>query len=158
MDAQFAFFDSDKLKRKPVMAGLNYFLTHGARGGEGKALLGEKRDVKVWLSWLERLAHGEVEAIETPIGHIPRYEELKESFAEIDKPYPKELYDKQFALYVDNILARIELQEAAYRQEKNVPARLFAIYAEQRAGLEALKAEYGAIVSVEKLIEAGRRI
>jgi phosphoenolpyruvate carboxykinase (GTP) len=158
MDAQFAFFDSDKLKRKPVMAGLNYFLTHGARGGEGKALLGEKRDVKVWLSWLERLAHGEVEAIETPIGHIPRYEDLKESFAEIDKPYPKELYDKQFALYVDNILARIELQEAAYRQEKNVPARLFAIYAEQRAGLEALKAEYGAIVSVEKLIEAGRRI
>jgi phosphoenolpyruvate carboxykinase (GTP) len=156
MDAQFAFFTSDKLVRKPVMAGLNYFLTHDARGGGGKGLLGEKRDVKVWLGWLERVAHEEVERIETPIGYIPRYEDLKELFAEIDKEYPRELYDKQFALYVDNILARIELQEEAYRKEENVPPRLFAIYAEQRAGLEALKEDYGAIVSVEQLIEANQ--
>jgi phosphoenolpyruvate carboxykinase (GTP) len=158
MDAQFAFFNSEKLTRKPVMAGLNYFLTHEARGGEGKGLLGEKRDVKAWLGWLERIAHGEIEAIETPIGYIPRYEDLKTLFAEIDKPYPKELYDKQFALYLDNILARIELQEAAYRKEESVPAKLFAIYAEQRAGLEALKAKYGSVVSVEQLIEPGQRI
>jgi phosphoenolpyruvate carboxykinase (GTP) len=104
------------------------------------------------------MAHGEVEAIETPIGYIPRYEDLEGAFAEIDKPYPKELYDKQFALYVDNVLARIDLQEAAYREEENVRAKLFAIYAEQRAGLEALKERYGAIVSVEQLIEAGQRI
>jgi phosphoenolpyruvate carboxykinase (GTP) len=158
MDAQFAFFNSDSLSRKPVMAGLNYFLTHQARGGEGKGLLGEKRDVKAWLGWLERIAHRQVEAIETPIGFIPRYEDLKALFAEIDKPYPKELYDKQFALYVDNILARIELQEAAYRKEENVPAKLFTIYEEQRAGLKALKAKYGSIVSVEQLIEASRPV
>jgi len=153
MDAQFAFFNSDKLKHKPLMAGLNYFLTHEARGGEGKGLLGEKRDVKVWLGWLERRAHGEVDAIETPIGYIPKYEDLKELFARIGKEYPKELYDKQFALYVDNILARIDLQEEAYRKEKNIPPRLFEVYAEQREGLEALKARCGPIVSVEQLIE-----
>jgi phosphoenolpyruvate carboxykinase (GTP) len=158
MEAQFAFFNSDKLTRKPVMAGLNYFLTHEARGGEGKGLLGEKRDVKAWLGWLERVAHGEVEAIQTPIGYIPRYEDLKPLFAEIDKVYTKDLYDKQFALYVDNILARIELQEAAYREDAHVPAKLFAIYAEQRAGLEALKARHGSIVSVEQLIEANQGI
>jgi phosphoenolpyruvate carboxykinase (GTP) len=154
MDAQFVFFNSDKLKNKPVMAGLNYFLTHGARGGEGEGLLGEKRDVKVWLGWLELRAHGEVDAIETPIGFIPKYEDLRELFAGIGKEYPKELYDKQFAFYVDNILARIGLQEEAYRKEKNIPARLFEVYAEQRKGLEALKAKYGPIVSVEQLIEA----
>lgn len=154
MDAQFAFFNSDKLAREPVIAGLNYFLTEGARGGEGDKLLGEKRDVVVWLGWLERVAHGEVEAIETPIGFIPKYEDLREMFAEIDKAYPKELYDRQFALYVDNILARIELQEEAYREERNVPPRLFEIYREQREGLEALKATYGPIVSVEQVIEA----
>ena len=33
--------------------------------------LGEKRDVKVWLAWLERRAHDEVGAIETPIGYLP---------------------------------------------------------------------------------------
>jgi phosphoenolpyruvate carboxykinase (GTP) len=154
MDAQFAFFNSDKLKSKPIMAGLNYFLTHGARGGEGDKLLGEKRDVKVWLGWLELRAHGEVDAIKTPIGFIPKYEDLKELFAKIGKEYPKELYDKQFAFYVDNILTRIGLQEEAYRKEKNIPAKLFEVYREQRKGLEALKAKYGPIISGEQLIEA----
>ncbi|MCK4471184.1 MAG: phosphoenolpyruvate carboxykinase (GTP), partial [Anaerolineae bacterium] len=154
MDAQFVFFNSDQLKSKPIMAGLNYFLTHGARGGEGDQLLGEKRDVKVWLGWLELRAHGDVGAVETPIGFIPKYEDLQELFDGIGKEYPKELYDKQFAFYVDNILARIDLQEEAYRKEKNIPARLFEVYQEQRKGLEALKAKYGPIVSVEQLIEA----
>ena len=154
MNAQFAFFDSDKLKSKPIIAGLNYFLTHKARGGEGKGLLGEKRDVQVWLGWLERRVYGEVEAVETPIGFIPLYQDLKELFAGIGKEYPKELYDKQFTFYVDNILAGIDLQEEAYRKERGVPARLFEIYAEQREGLEALKARYGPVISVERLAEA----
>jgi phosphoenolpyruvate carboxykinase (GTP) len=154
MDAQFVFFNSDKLKSKPIMAGLNYFLTHGARGGEGDKLLGEKRDVKVWLGWLELRVHGDVDAIETPIGFIPEYGDLQELFAGIGKEYPKALYDQQFVFHVDNILARINLQEAAYRKEKNIPAKLFEVYGEQRKGLEALKAKYGSIVSVEQLIEA----
>jgi phosphoenolpyruvate carboxykinase (GTP) len=157
MDAQFAFFNSDKLKSKPVMAGLNYFLTCGARGGEGSQLLGEKRDVKAWLGWLELMAHGDVDAIETPIGFIPRYEDLQELFAKIGKEYPRELYDKQFTLYIDNILARIKLQEEAYEKETNIPARLFEIYREQRKGLEALKAAFGPIVSVQQLVDAGER-
>jgi phosphoenolpyruvate carboxykinase (GTP) len=154
MDAQFVFFNSSKLKNKPIMASLNYFLTHGSRGGEGSELLGEKRDVKAWLGWLERRAVGDVEAIGTPIGFLPKYEDLKELFTGIDKPYPKELYDRQFALYVDNILSRIKLQEEAYNKEQNIPRKLFEVYEEQRKGLEALKQKYGPIVSVAQLIEA----
>ncbi|MEA3338443.1 MAG: phosphoenolpyruvate carboxykinase (GTP) [Chloroflexota bacterium] len=157
MGAQFAFFNSDKLKNKPIMAGLNYFLTHSARGGEGNGLLGEKRDVKVWLGWLELRAHGDIEAIETPIGFIPEYDDLKELFAKIGKEYPRPLYDKQFSFYVDNIIARIDLQADAYRKEENIPAKLFEIYTEQRKGLESLKAKYGSVVSVEQLVEAARR-
>ena len=151
MDAQFTFFNSPKLNNKPVMAGLNYFLTHGARGGEGTKLLGEKRDVKVWLGWLELRANGDVDAIETPIGYIPKYEDLKKLFDKIDKEYPKELYEKQFALYIDNIIGRIDLQEEAYRKEENVPEKLFEVYKEQRIGLEELKATFGAIVSVDNI-------
>jgi phosphoenolpyruvate carboxykinase (GTP) len=55
---------------------------------------------------------------------------------------------------VDNILDRIDLQEEAYRKEVNIPDKLFEVYREQRKGLEALKAKYGPIVSVEQLIEA----
>jgi phosphoenolpyruvate carboxykinase (GTP) len=154
MDAQFAFFNSPKLKSRPTMAGLNYFLTHAARCGATDGLLGEKRDVKVWLAWLELKAHGDVDAIETPIGFIPKYEDLRALFAGIGKEYPRALYDKQFAFYVDNILARIELQEDAYRKEQDLPPRLFEVYEEQRRGLQDLKARYGPIVSVEQLVEA----
>ncbi len=157
MEAQFVFFNSSKLNTPPVMAGLNYFLTHAARGGEGDGLLGEKRDVKVWLGWLERYANGDVDAIPTPIGMIPKYEDLKSLFTEIGKDYPKDLYDKQFAIYVDNILGRIDLQKDAYSKESNLPAKLFEVYDAQKAELEALKEKYGAIVSVEHVIaEAGQ--
>ncbi|MBU0704660.1 MAG: phosphoenolpyruvate carboxykinase (GTP), partial [Chloroflexi bacterium] len=157
MDAQFVFFNSAKLKNKPIMAGLNYFLTHCARGEGDDGLLGEKRDVRVWLGWLELVVHGDVGAIETPIGLIPLYKDLKELFAGIGKEYPRELYDKQFSLYVDNIIARIDLQEEAYRKEENIPTKLFEIYAEQRKGLKALKAKHGSVISVEQLAEAARR-
>ena len=153
MDAQFKFFNSNKLTDdgRPIMAGLNYFLTHDARGGDGKGLLGEKRDVKVWLGWLERFAHGDVEAIETPIGYIPKYEDLKALFAEIDKDYPKSLYDMQFSLYIDNIVKRIELQTEASGKEENLPLQLFQVYEDQKASLLGLKEKHGAVVHPEKL-------
>jgi phosphoenolpyruvate carboxykinase (GTP) len=154
MDAQFKFFGSDKIAadKRPVMAGLNYFLTHGARGGEGRALLGEKRDVKVWLSWLELRAHNDVEAIDTPIGNLPKYDDLKTLFKSIiDKEYPKELYEKQFSLYIENILARIDLQLEAYGKEENLPQKLFEVLKEQRSGLETLKEKFGAIVTPDQL-------
>ncbi len=152
MDAQFKFFNSEALTSKPIIAGLNYFLTHGERGGEGGKLLGEKRDVTVWLGWLELRSHGEVEAIDTPIGALPRYEDLQKLFAEkIDKVYPRELYNKQFSLYIDNIVTIIDLQKEAYGKEENIPEALFKVYGEQRAALLALKEEHGAIVTPDNL-------
>ena len=154
MDAQFQFFGSRKIAvdKRPVMAGLNYFLTHEARGGESKKLLGEKRDVKVWLAWLERRAHNEVGAINSPIGFLPLYEDLKKLFEElISKSYSRELYDKQFSLYIDNIVARIDLQLEAYGKEKNLPAKLFQVLSEQRNGLMVLKDNFGAIVTPDQL-------
>jgi phosphoenolpyruvate carboxykinase (GTP) len=157
MAAQFEFWNSPALKVKPLICGLNYFLTHGARGGEGKKLLGEKRDVRVWLSWLERRVHGEVTAIDTPIGAIPRYEDLARLFRElISKDYPRELYDRQFSFYVDNIVARIDLQCTAFAKEKGLPQRIMEVYAEQRAGLVALKDKYGAIVTPAQLEAAAK--
>jgi phosphoenolpyruvate carboxykinase (GTP) len=149
MEAQFLFFNSKKFSRegRPLLAGLNYFLLDCERGGDVKKLLGEKRDVRAWLSWLERYAHGEVSAIETPIGFIPRYDDLRKIFKDlIDKEYPRELYEKQFSFYVDNILARIQLQEEAYRKEKKMPSRIFEVYEEQKKGLQALKEKHGPVV------------
>ena len=153
MAAQFDFFNSDKISDsgRPIMSGLNYFLTHANRGSSGSGLLGEKRDVKVWLGWLDLFANGDVKAIDSPIGYLPYYEDLKELFASIDKEYPKSLYDMQFALYVDNILNRIDLQTEAYSKEENIPAKLFEVYEQQKAELLALKEKHGSIVTIENL-------
>lgn len=156
MDTQFKFFGNDNITadKKPVMAGLNYFLTEEARGGTSKKLLGEKKDVKVWLSWLERHAHNEVDVIRTPIGSLPRYEDLKTLFRSlINKEYPEELYIRQFSLYIDNIVARIDLQIAAYGKEENIPGKLFEILQTQRDGLMALKEKFGAVVTPDQLQE-----
>ncbi len=158
MDAQFKFFGSDKIApdKKPILAGLNYFLTHEARGGKSKKLLGEKKDVKVWLSWLERKVHNEVPFIKTPIGHLPKFEDLKNLFKEkINKIYTRELYDKQFSLYIDKILSRIDLQLDAYGKESNIPKTLFAVLNEQRDGLVALKHIFGSIVTPGELEASG---
>ena len=154
MDAQFVFFNSDKIAadKQPILAGLNYFLSDEARGGTSAKLLGEKKDVKAWMAWLERRAHNEMDAIDTPIGYLPKYEDLKSLFEErIDKEYSEDLYAKQFSLYIDNILARIDLQLDAYGKEDNIPGRLFDILKRQRADLTALKEKYGPIVSPEQL-------
>jgi phosphoenolpyruvate carboxykinase (GTP) len=156
MKAQFDFFGNTAIadNKRPIMAGLNYFLTHEARGGSGTRLLGEKKDVKAWLGWLERRAHGDVEAIETPIGFIPRYEDLKPLFETlIDKDYPKALYDRQFSLYIDNILARNELQTTAYGKEESIPQLLFDVLGEQRDGLIDLKNRFGPVVTPDQLLE-----
>jgi len=150
MDAQFAFFESARIasEQQPIMAGLNYFLTQKARGGSSKTLLGEKKDVKAWLSWLEKYAHKEVEAIATPIGWIPKFEDLALLFQDkVGKAYPEDLYVKQFSLYIDKITARIDLLKAAYGKEANVPKALFEVLEEQREGLMALKEAYGSVVT-----------
>ncbi len=154
MDAQFKFFGNPAISPefRPIMAGLNYFLTHQSRGGDTGALLGEKRDVKVWLGWLERYAHGEMKYLDTPIGHLPRYRDLADLFKDlIDKDYPLELYEKQFALYVDNIIQRIQLQEEAYGKEDGIPETLFRVLADQKKELLVLKEAKGPVILPEKI-------
>lgn len=155
MQSQFDFFNNPQLSNegKPILSGLNYFLTHDNRGEDQPGLLGEKRDVKVWLGWLELYAHHDVEAIETPIGYIPRYEDLKKLFMEkINKEYNEELYTKQFSLYIDNLIKRVDLQSKAYKKEGDIPQKLFDIFTKQKRELEILRSQQGPIVEPQKLI------
>jgi phosphoenolpyruvate carboxykinase (GTP) len=154
MEAQFQFFGSNRIKNeyRPVMAGLNYFLTDQARGGTSSGLIGEKRDVKVWLAWLERYCHNEVGHISTPIGNLPLYRDLKALFKDIiDKEYATATYIKQFSLYIDPIIKRIDLQKEAYSKEEGIPSILFHILDRQRHELLSLREIHGSIVSPGQL-------
>ena len=108
----------------------------------------------VWLGWLELYAHGDVEAIATPIGMLPKYEDLKKLFRDkIDKDYPESLYTMQFSFYIDNIIARLDLQDAAWRKEEGASDRLFTVYAEQKAALLELKKNIGEVVKPQDLMK-----
>jgi phosphoenolpyruvate carboxykinase (GTP) len=154
MDSQFRFFNSPKIhaEKRPIMAGLNYFLTDQARGGSSSNLLGEKKDVKVWLTWLEGVAYGEINFIPSPVGFLPEYEDLKKLFKKIiHKDYIYNLYQKQFSLYVDKIIARVHLQLESYRKEPNIPERLFEVLNKQKEALLCLKERFGPIVTPDQL-------
>ena len=58
---------------------------------------------------------------------------------------------KQFSLYIDNIVARTDLQMEAYGKEFNISGKLFEVLKEQREGLMALKDKYGPIVKPSEL-------
>jgi phosphoenolpyruvate carboxykinase (GTP) len=61
---------------------------------------------------------------------------------------------KQFSLYIDNIVARVDLQIEAYGKEKNIPPKLFDILKKQRQELTALKEKFGPIVTPKQLEES----
>ena len=156
MKAQFEFFNHPDIAgdHAPIMAGLNYFLTDEARGGSTPKLLGDKRDVKAWLSWLERRVHGDVDAIDTPIGYLPLYADLETLFKElVGKAYPRDLYDRQFSLYLDNILDRVNMQIDAYEKEENIPPQLFDVLQTQRQALLALQEKFGPVVTPDQLLQ-----
>ena len=106
---------------------------------------------------MERLLHNEVGSIDTPIGLLPKYEDLETLFQTlIDKEYDQALYAKQFSLYINNVLDRIELQTEAFKKDPNIPDRLFEIYNEQKAQLLTLKQKYGSVVTPDQLSEAAQ--
>ncbi len=71
--------------------------------------------------------------------------------SEIGKDYPKDLYDKQFSFYVDNIVARIDMQKEAWSKEEHLPGIVLEIYDRQKADLLKLKEQHGSIVHPDKL-------
>ena len=105
-----------KLEKKPLVFATNYFLKD-----DGK-FLNEKVEKKVWLMWMEGRVHNEYDAIETPIGFIPKYEDLKNLFKEtFDMNYTKKSYDKQFTIRLNKFLEKITRMEEIYKDEENLP-------------------------------------
>lgn len=127
------------LRKPPRIFGVNYFL----KDEQGR-FLNSKEDKRVWLQWMERRVHNEVDAITTPIGYIPRYEDLKELFREVlNRDYKLEDYNKQFAIRVDKLLDKIERVWKIYSEIPTTPRRLFEVLEEQRQRLIEARRRYG---------------
>lgn len=132
----------EALDNEPLIFGTNYFIKK-----DGK-FLNEKVDKKVWLNWMEGRIHEEYEGIETPIGIIPKYDDLKELFKKIfDKDYTQEEYIAQFSIRVKKYLEKLERVEAIFKEEENIPKIFWEHLNQERARLEKALEEKGEIIS-----------
>ncbi|WP_297089868.1 phosphoenolpyruvate carboxykinase (GTP) [Thermococcus sp.] len=132
------------LRKAPKIFAVNYFL----RDEKGN-WLNHKLDKAVWLKWMELRVHGDVDAIETPIGYIPKYEDLARLFRGVlNKDYSREDYERQFTIRVPELLAKIERIEKIYREQvKEVPEELFKVLEEERKRLLEARKKYGEYIS-----------
>lgn len=98
------------LNKAPTVFAVNYFL----KDENGRYLNG-KLDKKVWILWAEGRVNGDFDAIETPIGRIPKYEDLKVLFKEaLDKDYTEEEYIEQFSIRADKYLEKMDRMAEIY--------------------------------------------
>jgi phosphoenolpyruvate carboxykinase (GTP) len=138
-----------KLGNPPKIFSVNYFL----KDKDGN-FLNEKTDKRVWYKWMELRANNEVDAIKTPTGYIPRYEDLKPLFKEVlNKDYTKDDYNRQFTIRIPENLAKIDRIESIYRSKvKDTPEVLFKTLEEQRERLIKTKEKFGDYILPEKLV------
>ena len=138
-----------KLKKQPVIFGVNYFLKET---GNGK-YLNSPQDKHVWIKWMEHRVHGEVEAVRGPTGYIPKYEDLRRLFKQVlNKDYSKEEYIKQFTIRISENLAKIDRVSRFYQENvTDTPLELFGILYMQRQRLIEAQAKYGDYISPEDL-------
>lgn len=136
-----------KLKKQPIIFGVNYFLKDLNNG----KYLNNPNDKHVWIKWMELRVHNEVDALKTPTGYIPKFEDLCNLFKQVlNKKYAKEDYIKQFTIRVPENLAKIERVQRFYQENvTDTPLEMFGILYLQRQRLLEASEKYGDYISPE---------
>ena len=144
MNVKFA----EGVDKLPMIFSVNYFL----RDKNGK-FLNEKTDKNVWLKWMELRVHNEVEALETPSGFIPKYEDLQKLFKSIlNKEYSKENYEQQFTIRIPENLAKIDRIEKIYKEKiQGASELIFTTLNEQKKKFKDFQSLHGDYISPFKL-------
>ncbi len=132
------------IENVPSIFSTNYFL----KGDDGQFLNG-KLDKMIWVLWAELRVNGDVEAIKTPTGWIPKYEDLAPLFKEkLNKEYTQADYVKQFTIRIPNLLAKYDRVEAIYKAKvADTPQLVYDTFAAIRKRLKDLQAEKGDFIS-----------
>ncbi len=132
------------VENPPAIFSVNYFL----KDKDGK-YLNAILDKTVWILWAELRVNGDVDAIKTPTGFIPKYEDLAGLFKEkLNKDYSKDDYAKQFTVRIPNLLAKIDRVEAIYKAKvADTPQVVYDTFENIRLRLKAVQKEKGDFVS-----------
>jgi len=137
------------LKKTPLIFSVNYFLKD--KDGD---FLNAKTDKKVWYKWMELRIHNDVDAIATPTGRIPKYDDLKRLFKEVlGKDYSMDDYKKQFTVRIPENLAKIERIKKIYEtQVHDTPQAVFDTLEAQRQRLIKAQKKYGDYINPDKFV------
>ena len=132
-----------------MVFGVNYFL----RDLENGQYLNSPQDKHVWIKWMEQRVHNEFEAIKSPTGWIPKYEDLQKLFKQVlNKDYPRDAYEKQFTIRVNENCAKIERVQRYYQENiSDTPLELFGILFLQRQRLQQAQEKYGDYIKPSQL-------
>jgi len=138
-------------KDLPSIFSVNYFL----KDDKGNYLTGMSAK-RVWVKWMELRANGDVDAIKTPTGSIPKYEDLKKLFKQVlDQDYSQAEYEQQFTLKIPANLEKIaRIKEIYSTKVSDTPKVLFDALDEQAKRLKSVQAVLGDYVSPDKLAAA----
>jgi phosphoenolpyruvate carboxykinase (GTP) len=132
------------IKEVPRIYAVNYFL----KDGKGNFLT-NKLAKKVWLHWAEQRIHNEVDAYRTPLGLIPKHEDLKVLFHEIfGEDFSRELYEELFKFRIDAWTAKISRAIDFYkRTAPDCPEEYVEIWKSTVQKLQGLKGKYGPFIA-----------
>lgn len=155
---------AENLTKIPKIFTVNYFLKD-----EAGNFLNAITDKKVWLRWMEGRINNKYDAIKTPIGYLPEYQDLKDLFQKyLNKDYKKEDYRKQFSIRIDENLKKLarieesflkmynegrnETAEKSFSDLKELPAEFITEMKKQRQLLQKAKDKYNSsVIKIEEL-------
>jgi len=132
------------VKKTPLIFHVNYFL----KGADKKYLNGIK-DKHVWIKWMELRVNDEAAAFKTPVGYIPKYEDLRGLFKSVLKrEYTEEEYEQQFKLRIPENIAKIErIKDIYHKKVFDTPSILIKTLNDQKKRLEDCRKNNGDYVS-----------
>lgn len=136
----------ESFEKAPTVYATNYFL----KNNEGQ-YTNSKLDKKVWVLWADGRVNGEYDAITTPVGLIPKYQDLKKLFKDnLGHDYTQKEYKEQFSIRVDKYLEKMDRMEKIFSKIK-LPAEFTAELNGQITRLKDAKAKYGSVISPDQL-------
>ncbi|MGY5871832.1 MAG: phosphoenolpyruvate carboxykinase (GTP) [Candidatus Thorarchaeota archaeon] len=135
------------VRNQPCIFAVNYF-----QQDENEDYITGKDAKRVWLQWMDLRIHEEVDAIRTPTGFIPIYDDLKKLFKEhLNQDYSHEDYVTQFTIRVPESIEKIDRIEKIYHETvPDTPEELYTLLAEQRDRLKKAQVTYGNHIPPEK--------
>jgi phosphoenolpyruvate carboxykinase (GTP) len=135
---------AQKIDNPPMVFSVNYFL----KNADGK-YLNDMADKKVWILWAELRANGDVDAVKTPTGWIPKYKDLAELFKNhLDTSYAETDYIEQFSIRIPENLVKLDRVEKIYKEKvPDTPQIVFDTFCVVRNRLKVAQDKHGDYIS-----------